>query len=47
MIHRIRIRKYLRELLVNSRKIDMIVAMNTVQTIEEAEELAKEAKTKF
>jgi len=36
MVNRIRIRKYLRELLLNSKKIDKIIEMNTMQTLEEA-----------
>jgi hypothetical protein len=41
MVNRIRIRKYLRELLLNSKKIDKIIEMNTMQTLEEAAELAQ------
>ena len=37
-MNRIRIRKYLRELLMNSRRIDEILAMNTVKSAEEAEQ---------
>lgn len=38
LMNRIRIRKYLRELLMNSRRIDEILAMNTVKSAEEAEQ---------
>lgn len=42
IINRLRIRKYLRELLMNSRRIDEIIAINSVKTEEEAEaEIAK------
>ena len=37
IMNRIRIRKYLRELLMNSKRIDEIIKINTIKTIEEAE----------
>lgn len=37
MMNRIRIRKYLRELLLNSRRIEEIIAMNEIKTQEEAD----------
>lgn len=36
VVNRLRIRKYLRELLMNSKRIDEIIAINTTKTEEEA-----------